>query len=148
MTTNTKILLKTKCEGLPEESDFEKTKEEIIEPKEGQIKCESLYLSLDPYLRGKINGRHISGAIFPGELMTGEVISRVTSSADPAFKKGDLIISHSGWQSHPVINAADALKIIDLGIPVSTYLGILGMPGLTAYAGLLRLAKPKEKDVI
>ena len=148
MTTNTKILLKTKCEGLPEESDFEKTKEEIIEPKEGQIKCESLYLSLDPYLRGKINGRHISGAIFPGELMTGEVISRVTSSADPAFKKGDLIISHSGWQSHPVINAADASKIIDLGIPVSTYLGILGMPGLTAYAGLLRLAKPKEKDVV
>ena len=148
MTTNTKILLKTKCEGLPEESDFEKTKEEIIEPKEGQIKCESLYLSLDPYLRGKINGRHISGAIFPGELMTGEVISRVTSSADPAFKKGDLIISHSGWQSHPVINAADALKIIDLGILVSTYLGILGMPGLTAYAGLLRLAKPKEKDVV
>tara|TARA_B110000003_G_C16601480_1_gene515825 strand:- start:411 stop:1409 length:999 start_codon:yes stop_codon:yes gene_type:complete len=148
MTTNTKILLKTKCEGLPEESDFEKTKEERIEPKEGQIKCESLYLSLDPYLRGKINGRHISGAIFPGELMTGEVISRVTSSADPAFKKGDLIISHSGWQSHPVINAADALKIIDLGIPVSTYLGILGMPGLTAYAGLLRLAKPKEKDVV
>lgn len=148
MTTNTKILLKTKCEGLPEESDFEKTEEEIIEPKEGQIKCESLYLSLDPYLRGKINGRHISGAIFPGELMTGEVISRVTSSADPAFKKGDLIISHSGWQSHPVINAADASKIIDLGIPVSTYLGILGMPGLTAYAGLLRLAKPKEKDVV
>tara|TARA_B110000008_G_scaffold107750_1_gene110797 strand:+ start:390 stop:1388 length:999 start_codon:yes stop_codon:yes gene_type:complete len=148
MTTNTKILLKTKCEGLPEESDFEKTEEERIEPKEGQIKCESLYLSLDPYLRGKINGRHISGAIFPGELMTGEVISRVTSSADPAFKKGDLIISHSGWQSHPVINAADALKIIDLGIPVSTYLGILGMPGLTAYAGLLRLAKPKEKDVV
>ena len=80
--------------------------------------------------------------------MTGEVISRVTSSADPAFKKGDLIISHSGWQSHPVINAADASKIIDLGIPVSTYLGILGMPGLTAYAGLLRLAKPKEKDVV
>tara|TARA_B100001094_G_C18192350_1_gene808150 strand:- start:5102 stop:6100 length:999 start_codon:yes stop_codon:yes gene_type:complete len=148
MTTNTKILLKTKCEGLPEESDFEKTEEEIIEPKEGQIKCESLYLSLDPYLRGKINGRHISGAIFPGELMTGEVISRVTSSADPAFKKGDLIISHSGWQSHPVINAADASKIIDLGIPISTYLGILGMPGLTAYAGLLRLAKPKEKDVV
>lgn len=148
MTTNTKILLKTKCEGLPEESDFEKTEEEIIEPNEGQIKCESLYLSLDPYLRGKINGRHISGAIFPGELMTGEVISRVTSSADPAFKKGDLIISHSGWQSHPVINAADASKIIDLGIPVSTYLGILGMPGLTAYAGLLRLAKPKEKDVV
>ncbi len=148
MTTNTKILLKTKCEGLPEESDFEKTEEERIEPKEGQIKCESLYLSLDPYLRGKINGRHISGAIFPGELMTGEVISRVTSSADPAFKKGDLIISHSGWQSHPVINAADASKIIDLGIPVSTYLGILGMPGLTAYAGLLRLAKPKEKDVV
>ena len=52
MTSNTKILLKTKCEGLPEESDFEKIEEEIIEPKEGQIGCESLYLSLDPYLRG------------------------------------------------------------------------------------------------
>ncbi len=148
MTSNTKILLKTKCEGLPEESDFEKIEEEIIEPKEGQIGCESLYLSLDPYLRGKINGRHISGAIFPGDLMAGEAISRVTVSADPAFKKGDLIISHSGWQSHPVINANDASKIIDHGIPISTYLGILGMPGLTAYAGLLRLAEPKENDVV
>ena len=148
MTSNTKILLKTKCEGLPEESDFEKIEEEIIEPKEGQIGCESLYLSLDPYLRGKINGRHISGAIFPGDLMAGEAISRVTVSADTAFKKGDLIISHSGWQSHPVINANDASKIIDHGIPISTYLGILGMPGLTAYAGLLRLAEPKENDVV
>ena len=148
MTSNTKILLKTKCEGLPEESDFEKIEEEIIEPKEGQIGCESLYLSLDPYLRGKINGRHISGAIFPGDLMAGETISRVTVSADPTFKKGDLIISHSGWQSHPVINANDASKIIDHGIPISTYLGILGMPGLTAYAGLLRLAEPKENDVV
>jgi len=148
MTSNTKILLKTKCEGLPEESDFEKIEEEIIEPKEGQIGCESLYLSLDPYLRGKINGRHISGAIFPGDLMAGEAISRVTVSADPTFKKGDLIISHSGWQSHPVINANDASKIIDHGIPISTYLGILGMPGLTAYAGLLRLAEPKENDVV
>ena len=148
MTSNTKILLKTKCEGLPKESDFEKIEEEIIEPKEGQIGCESLYLSLDPYLRGKINGRHISGAIFPGDLMAGEAISRVTTSADPAFKKGDLIISHSGWQSHPVININDASKIIDHGIPISTYLGILGMPGLTAYAGLLRLAEPKENDVV
>ena len=80
--------------------------------------------------------------------MAGEAISRVTVSADPAFKKGDLIISHSGWQSHPVINANDASKIIDHGIPISTYLGILGMPGLTAYAGLLRLAEPKENDVV
>jgi NADPH-dependent curcumin reductase CurA len=87
MISNTKILLKTKCEGLPEESDFEKIEEEVIEPKEGQIGCESLYLSLDPYLRGKINGRHISGAIFPGDTMAGEAISRVTTSADPAFKK-------------------------------------------------------------
>ena len=148
MTSNTKILLKTKCEGLPKENDFEKIEEEIIQPKEGQIGCESLYLSLDPYLRGKINGRHISGAIFPGDLMAGEAISRVTVSADPTFKKGDLIISHSGWQSHPVINANDASKIIDHGIPISTYLGILGMPGLTAYAGLLRLAEPKENDVV
>jgi len=80
--------------------------------------------------------------------MAGEAISRVTSSADPAFKKGDLVISHSGWQSHPVINTNDASKIIDHGIPISTYLGILGMPGLTAYAGLLRLAEPKENDVV
>ena len=80
--------------------------------------------------------------------MAGETISRVTVSADPTFKKGDLIISHSGWQSHPVINANDASKIIDHGIPISTYLGILGMPGLTAYAGLLRLAEPKENDVV
>ena len=148
MTSNTKILLKTRCTGLPQEYDFEEVKEAIKDPQDGQIRCETLYLSLDPYLRGKINGRHISGSIFPGDLMAGEAISRVQVSNDPKFKEGDLVISHSGWQSHPIINICDATKIIDHGIPISTYLGIMGMPGLTAYAGLLRLAEPKDNDVV
>lgn len=148
LTFNTKILLKTKCIGEPRESDFEEVKEAIKDPKEGQIRCESLYLSLDPYLRGKINGRHISGSIFPGDLMAGEAISRVQISNDPKFNEGDLVISHSGWQSQPIIDVTKANKIIDHGIPISTYLGIMGMPGLTAYAGLLKLAEPKDKDVV
>jgi len=148
MPTNTKILLKTQCVGLPKESDFEEAKEIAQNPKEGQIRCESLYLSLDPYLRGKISGRHISGAILPGDTMTGEAISRVQVSSDPKFKEGDLVIAHSGWQSHPVIDVAVATKVADREIPVSTYLGIMGMPGLTAYAGLLRLAEPKENDIV
>ncbi|MEO1575604.1 MAG: NADP-dependent oxidoreductase, partial [Pseudomonadota bacterium] len=115
-------------------------------PEAGQLLCESLFLTLDPYLRGKISGRHISGAIMPGDLMAGEVVSRVVESRADGFAPGDIVAAFSGWQTRPVINAGDARQVDLDGLPLSLALGVLGMPGLTAYAGLLRLGEPQPGD--
>ena len=143
---NKRVLLRRQSVGVPEPADFELSEGPVAEPDDGQLACETLYLSLDPYLRGKISGRHISGAIGVGELMAGEAVSRVIESRDEAFAPGDIVAAHSGWQSHPVIDASQARRVDPSLGPVSTTLGILGMPGLTAYAGLLRLGEPRPGD--
>ena len=148
MVNNTRVLLKQRAEGIPREQDFELVSAAMDVPAAGELLCETLYLSLDPYLRGKISGRHISGAINEGELMAGEALSRIIESKSEQFRQGDIIAAHSGWQSHPVIRAEAARTVNpDLG-PLSTLLGILGMPGLTAYAGMTRLAELKRGDTV
>lgn len=130
------------------EQDFELVSAAMDAPGAGELLCETLYLSLDPYLRGRISGRHISGAINEGEPMAGEAVSRVIESKSDRFKPGDVIAAHSGWQSRPVV-AADAARKLDPALgPLSTLLGILGMPGLTAYAGMTRLAELKAEDTV
>lgn len=148
MPDNTQILLKRQCDGLPSPDDFELHRQPVAQSGDGELLCETEFLSLDPYLRGKISGRHLSGAILPGQLMAGEAVSRVVTSGDGQFKVGDLVAAHSGWQTHPVIKAADARVVNSSVEPASLHLGILGMPGLTAYAGLLRLGEPKAGDVV
>ena len=148
MSVNTRILLKQRSRGIPREQDFELVNVAADSPAAGELRGETLYLSLDPYLRGKISGRHLSGAVNEGGLMAGEALSRVVESKSDKFKEGDIIAAHSGWQSRPVINADSARAVNpELG-PLSTLLGILGMPGLTAYAGMTRLAELKPADVV
>ncbi len=148
MGNNQVILLKQQSEGIPKPTDFETGSRPQGELSDGQLACETLYLSLDPYLRGKISGRHMSGSVSPGDIMAGEAVSRVLASKDENFVPGDLVQAHSGWQSHPIINGKDATKLPDGLGPESLFLGILGMPGLTAYAGLLRLGEPKAGDTL
>ncbi|MGI9260741.1 MAG: NADP-dependent oxidoreductase [Woeseiaceae bacterium] len=148
MTNNQQILLRQQCDGEPSADDFELVEVRAPEAADGKLLCETLYLSLDPYLRGRISGRHLTGAIRPGELMAGEAISRVTDSRHPGYSPGDLIAAHSGWQTHSVVDAEHARKIDATVDPSSLFLGILGMPGLTAYAGLLRLGEPVAGDVV
>ena len=146
MTSNTQILLRRQSRGHPQERDFELRVAPAGRPADGELRCETLYLSLDPYLRGRISGRHLSGAIPEGGMMTGEAVSRVVESKSERFAPGDLVIAHSGWQSQPVISA-DAARAVNPNLgPLSTLLGILGMPGLTAYAGINRLAELKPDD--
>ncbi len=148
MAENTQVLLKKRSIGVPAADDFETTQSPMPSAGADQLLCETLYLSLDPYLRGKISGRHMSGSVEPGELMAGEAISRVIESNSPDFQAGEVIAAHSGWQSHSAVDAASARKIDPNVGPLSTFLGILGMPGLTAYAGLLRLGEPKPGDTV
>jgi NADPH-dependent curcumin reductase CurA len=148
MTNNTCVLLRRQCEGLPQVDDFEVTTAPMPEAGADQLLCETIYLSLDPYLRGKISGRHMSGNVLPGELMAGEAISRVVQSNSDGFAAGDIIAAHSGWQAFSVVDASAARRIDPAVGPLSTFLGILGMPGLTAYAGLLRLGEPRANDIV
>jgi NADPH-dependent curcumin reductase len=144
----TRVLLKSKPSGLPGPEHFEMATMVLPEPGDGEALVETLYVSMDPYMRGQISGRHISGSVKPGDMMRGEAVSRVSASNTPALHVGELVAAHTGWQSHAIVvpSATRALGFTDL--PVSLALGVLGMPGLTAYAGLTRLAVPKAGDML
>ncbi len=146
MTENIQIRLKNRPESTPAVGDFEVVKDSMPVAGDGEILCRSLYLSLDPYMRGQISGRHISGALHPGDMMRGETISEVVTSDHPDYQAGDLVAHQGGWQCYSVAKASD-LTAVDRRInPHSLALGILGMPGLTAYAGMTYLAELKKGD--
>jgi NADPH-dependent curcumin reductase CurA len=135
-------------EGLPSVEHFRLAEIELPAPGEGAILCETLYLSLDPYMRSQISGRHISGSIQPGDGMRGETISRVLESTSADFSPGDLVRVQGGWQSHSLHQAAEAAPVPDRGLSPSYYLSALGMPGLTAYAGLIWQAVPRSGETV
>lgn len=145
---NAQIVLKRRSVGVPREDDFALRTVARATPGPGEMSCATRYISLDPYLRGKISGRHLSGALAPGDVMAGEAVSVVLDSRADGFEAGDVVAAHSGWQTHPVVAARAARRIDPQLGPVSTALGVLGMPGLTAYAGLLRLGEPRAGDTV
>ena len=145
---NTRILLQQNPRGMPKEEDF--TTETVSLPplQDGEILCETLCLSLDPYMRIRLSGLHLSGGEKPGDCISGEAVSRVQQSRHPKFSPGQLLAMHSGWQSHFICDGKDT-RIIEPGtLPPSVFLGVLGMPGLTAYAGVTRLAEPKQGNTL
>lgn len=146
MTKCEAVFLAKQSEGTPSADDFRLDSIAMPEAGDGQLLLETLYLSLDPYLRGKISGRHMSGAVLPGDIMAGETLSRVLESKADGFEPGDIVHSHSGWRTHAAIDASGARKVKIEGVPLSLGLGSLGMPGLAAYAGVTRLAKIKADD--
>lgn len=148
MSANKQIQLASFPEATPRPENFVCVSAPMPEPQNGQVLCQTLYLSLDPYMRSQIAGRHISGTINPGDMMRGESISRVVRSEHPDFKAGDIVRGFGGWQEYSVQDAK-ALALVEPQIqPVSYALSLLGMPGLTAYAGLIWQAQPKAGDVV
>ena len=145
---NTKIRLKTRPDGNPVADNFEICETEIPTPSDNEILCKTLYLSLDPYMRGQISGRHISGTVNPGDLMRGETVSEVVESNCSDYKAGDYVKHFGGWQSYSVAKPDDVSMVDPRMKPLSLALGILGMPGLTAYAGVFYLGDLKETDTV
>lgn len=144
----TQVQLASTPEGTPEESHFQLAQVELPPLAEGEVLCETLYLSLDPYMRSQISGRHISGAIGPGDGMKGETVSRVIESRSDAFAAGDLVRVMGGWQAHSIHAAAEVAAVPASDVPPSYYLSSLGMPGLTAYAGLIWQANPQAGEIV
>lgn len=135
-------------EGEPRVEDFEVVTLAVPEPGEGQVLCETRYLSLDPYMRSQIAGKHISGSIGSGDPMRGETVSQVIDSRAPEFKPGDWVRGFGGWQTHSV-HGAEGLSAVDPRIqPPSYALSLLGMTGLTAWAGMVWQAEVGPGDQV
>ncbi len=135
--------------GEPTPKNFALKESDIPEPKHGEVLIKTLYLSLDPYMRGRMrSGPSYATVLEPGDVMTGEVVARVQKSESPLYKAGDIIRSSIGWQEYAIVSAHTVKRIDpDLG-PISTAVGILGMPGMTAYFGLLAVLKPRAGDTL
>jgi NADPH-dependent curcumin reductase CurA len=147
--TNKRILLARRPEGMPKPEDFRTEEAPIPTPKEGEVLLRILYLSLDPYLRGRMNARKsYAKPVEIGHVMEGGTVAEVVESRHKDFAKGDIALSYSGWQTHAISDGKDLRKLDPAAAPVTTALGILGMPGFTAYAGLLTIGKPKPGETV
>lgn len=135
--------------GEPTLENFKIAESPVPDPRYGQILIRTLYQSLDPYMRGRMRlGPSYATILQPGDVMTGEVVARVEKSESPVYTTGDIVRANIGWQEWSAISAHDA-KPVDLSLgPISTALGILGMPGLTAYYGLLEVCRPKAGETL
>ncbi|MBT2383597.1 NADP-dependent oxidoreductase [Streptomyces sp. ISL-11] len=148
-TTGREWHLVARPHGWPKPEDFALRETEISEPGEGQILVRNIHLSVDPYMRGRMNDA--KSYLPPYELdqpMLGGAVGEVVSSRSDAFRPGDHVLHGLGWREYALLDAKGAVKVDENVAPLSTYLGVLGMPGLTAYAGLLEVASFKEGDAV
>ena len=147
--TTRRVILKSRPVGAPKPSDFEIVEQPLPAPKDGEMLCRTIYLSLDPYMRGRISGvKSYAKGVDPGELMVGGTVGEVMESKHPSFKPGDFVQGYDGWQTHAVSNGAGVRKLDPAQAPISTALGVLGMPGMTAYVGLLDIGQPKPGETV
>ena len=146
---NRKIVLKSRPETEPIEDNFQIMEEISKNLKPGLVKLRSIYLSLDPYMRGRMNaGRSYSKPVEIGAVMVGEAVSEIVESYSEKFSKGDIVIGRTGWQTMPVVHEDKIEKVELNGIPLSLALGTLGMPGRAAYIGMTNIATPKEGETL
>jgi NADPH-dependent curcumin reductase CurA len=145
------IRLKSRPVGMPKDSDFELATVDVAAPGPGEVQVKNLFMSVDPYMRGRMTDRASYVPPFElGKALQGGAIGEVTASHDPNFKPGDLVSSMLGWReaftSAPA--AAGIQKIETHGLPPQAFLGVAGMPGLTAYVGLLKIGLMKEGETV
>jgi hypothetical protein len=144
-----RVILKSRPVGAPKPSDFDVVEAPLPAPTDGEMLCRTIYLSLDPYMRGRISGvKSYAKGVDPGELMVGGTVSEVVESRHPDFKAGDLVQGYDGWQTHAISSGAGVRRLDPAQAPISTALGVLGMPGMTAYVGLLDVGRPTAGETV
>jgi NADPH-dependent curcumin reductase len=146
---NRQVLLERRPNGLPVPDDFAIVERAPSEPDDGQVLLRGIYLSLDPYMRGRISAqRSYATPTEIGDVIEGRVVGEVARSRHPGFREGDFASGGYGWQTHSIVHG-DALTRLDPAqAPLSTALGVLGMPGLTAYVGLKTIGQPKAGETV
>jgi NADPH-dependent curcumin reductase CurA len=146
---NRRVLLRRRPVGTPRPDDFEVSESPIPTPHPGEILCRTLYLSIDPYMRGRMNeGRSYATSVELGQVMVGGTVSQVVESRHPGFASGDFVVGYDGWQAYAVSTGARVRKLDPAQAPISTALGVLGMPGMTAYVGLLDIGQPAPGETV
>ena len=149
MTTVREIRLKSRPNGMPTADNFELATVELPAPAAGEVQVKNLWMTVDPYMRGRMNDVQSYTPPFAlGKPMDGGAVGEVIASGDPAFKPGDLVQSGFGWREGFNAPAGQVQKLDPMGLPIQAFLGAAGMPGLTAYAGLLKIAALKDGDVV
>ena len=145
----TQILLTERPVGAPTVETFRMAETELPALKDGEVLLRVIYLSLDPYMRGRMSdARSYAAPVEVGGLMGGGTVCEVIESKNPKHKTGSFVQSMSGWQSHAISDGADLRRLDPADAPISTSVGVLGMPGLTAYVGLLDIGEPKEGETV
>jgi len=146
---NRQIVLAARPEGEPKPSDFRLIESEAPQPREGEVLLRTLWLSLDPYMRGRMSAaKSYAKPVEVGETMVGGTVCEVVTSRDPSLAAGDSVAAYAGWQDFAVAAAKGLRKLDPTQAPVSTALGVLGMPGMTAYAGLLTIGRPQPGETV
>src|SRR4051795_2540226 len=146
---NRRIVLAARPKGEPQDTNFRLEQAPVPQPADRQVLLRILYLSLDPYMRGRMNeGPSYAPPVSIGQVMEGGSVAEVIESRSPKWNRGDIVLSYSGWQQYAVADAEGLRKLDPSVAPVSTALGILGMPGLTAYTGLLNIGQPKPGETV
>jgi len=147
--TNRRITLASRPEGEPTAANFGLDEQPIPEPGDGQILCRTIYLSLDPYMRGRMSdAKSYADPVNVGDPMCGGTVCQVVKSNHEKFRGGDIVLAYTGWQDYAVTNVEGVMKLNPEQAPISTALGILGMPGMTAYTGLMNIGKPKDGETV
>lgn len=147
--TNRRITLAARPHGLPALQDFHLDTQPVPVPSDGQVLLRTLYLSLDPYMRNLMDevGPGYAPPVALGATMVGGTVSRVVQSRNPQFQAGQLVLANAGWQDYSLSDGADLLPLDDMAQP-SLALGGLGMPGFTAYVGLLDIGQPQPGETV
>ena len=149
MTMNRQVLLASRPQGAVTEQNFRIVDVPLRAPAEGEVLIKNEWLSLDPYMRGRMSDA--KSYVPPAKLdepMTGQTVGEVVESRDARFTPGDKVLTPLGWQSHGIARGDDLVKVDARQVPASYYLGILGMPGITAWFGLFEIGQPKAGETV
>ena len=149
MTTNMQVLLASRPAGWVTEANFKIVNTPIAQPGEGQILVRNHYLSLDPYMRGRMDDvKSYAAKQELDQVMGGRTVGEVIESNNPKFKVGDIVQGAYGWQQYGCSDGAEVRKLDVSRVPMSAYLGVVGMPGVTAWIGLLDICRPQPGETV
>lgn len=148
-TTSREIRLKSRPDGMPQAENFELATATLRDPGPGEVLVRNLWMSVDPYMRGRMYDRPSYVPPFAlGEALQGGAVGRVEASNDPKFQPGDLVDSMNGWREAFVAPGAALNKLPQTSAPPQAFLGVLGMPGMTAYSSFHRIGEPKAGETV
>ena len=147
--TNQQVLMRSRPQGWVTEEHFQLVDRDMPRPAAGEVLIRNRFLSLDPYMRGRMSAaRSYVKGVDPGDVMPGEAAGDVIESSHQDFTAGDTVVAPTGWQLYAALPAASVRKVDASSIPLSYFLGVVGMPGCTAYFGLKEIGRPTEGETV